>query len=170
MIVEDGTGLATANSYVSVVYADAYLDDTWDAYTTAVKEAALIEATEYVDAIYGSRFMGYPLESDQALEFPRAALYDRYGRAVEGVPDDLQKAVSRYAALAGAGDLCTTSSSSAMDAGTIKRKKIKAGAVESDIEYVVGADSALLAACAGDVIADKLLAQYVSTGGGVIRN
>ena len=41
LVVEDGTGLATANSYASVATADAYIDQyhstadnvTWDALT-----------------------------------------------------------------------------------------------------------------------------------------
>ena len=170
-VVEDGTGLADATSYVSVAFSDVYLDDVWDAYTDAVKETSLMAATEYIDVLYGGRFKGYPLTTTQALEFPRLGLYDRYGNAIEDVPDDLKKAICRYAQLEADGGICTTSVSDAADAGVIKRKKVKAGSVESDIEYFPGAESTVDSACAEDVLADKMIKQYLSTAGsGVIRN
>ena len=168
-VVEDGTGLADATSYVDVAFADAYLGADWTTHT-ADKESALMQATEYVDTIWGPRFMGFPLVYNQALEFPRLGLYNRYGVLIEGVPDDLKKVVSRYAQLAADGDLCTTESSTTTDAGVIKRKKVKAGSVESDIEYFPGAESVIDAACASDAIADKMIRQYVSMSTGVIRN
>jgi hypothetical protein len=168
-VVEDDTGLDTATSYVTVEYSEDYLGASW-AGDEAAKQAALMVATEYVDVINGPRIKGYPLETDQALEFPRTALYNRYGQIIEGVPDDLKKAVCRYAQLAADDDLCSTSTSSAADAGVVKRKRVKAGSIESDIEYFAGAESALQSACAADVLADRLVKQYLTPGLGVIRN
>ena len=47
IIVEDGTGLANANSFISVAGADAYWAEVttpalWNAANTAAKEAALV--------------------------------------------------------------------------------------------------------------------------------
>lgn len=52
LIVEDGTGLADAESYLSVADADTYHADrnneAWQDYSTAEKEAALRKATQYI--------------------------------------------------------------------------------------------------------------------------
>ena len=56
LIVEDGTGLANANAYVSVEFADEYFsargNQTWVGLGSADKEAAIIKATDYLEAVY----------------------------------------------------------------------------------------------------------------------
>jgi len=74
MIVEDGTGLPDADSYASVEDADAFhlarRTVEWiDSSDDDAKAAALIAATDYLDATY--RFRGDPLSVDQALSSPR---------------------------------------------------------------------------------------------------
>jgi hypothetical protein len=72
LTVEDGTGLADADSYVSVAQADAYHSAMGNAEWTGEPvdlEAALRRATQYVDARY--TFRGTPLRYGQALAFPR---------------------------------------------------------------------------------------------------
>jgi hypothetical protein len=72
LTVEDGTGLADADSYVSVAQADAYHsamgNSGWSGETVAL-EAALRRATQYIDARY--TFRGVRLNPAQALAFPR---------------------------------------------------------------------------------------------------
>ena len=50
MVVEDGTGLSNADSFVSVAYADTYFStrgvSAWASLTN--KEALLIKATDYI--------------------------------------------------------------------------------------------------------------------------
>ena len=74
-VVEDGTGLTNSNSYISVADADTYFSDrnntVWAALSTTQKEAYLIQATQYIDAVYSDRFSNIKLKSTQALEFPR---------------------------------------------------------------------------------------------------
>lgn len=75
LIVEDGNGLATAESYVSVVDADAYhlaLGNTaWAAASLSDKEIALRRGTQYIDARYSFRStQNWP--DSQALQWPRA--------------------------------------------------------------------------------------------------
>ena len=52
-IPEDGTGSATATSYIDVAYADEYFTDrtvtAWSSLTNPAKQAALIAATDYID-------------------------------------------------------------------------------------------------------------------------
>ncbi len=74
LVVEDGTGLSTANSYVSVAEADAYncahvSRTAWDALSTGDQEAALAMATRVLDESF--QFKGFRVEDEQALQWPR---------------------------------------------------------------------------------------------------
>ena len=75
LIVEDGTSLPNADSYLSVVAADAYHaamgNAVWQPLPAADKEAALRRATQYLDTRY--RWRGEPLTTTQALAWPRTA-------------------------------------------------------------------------------------------------
>lgn len=75
LIVEDGTGLTTAESYGSVTGANKYFADRgidkWQDYSTTQKEQALRKGTEYIDGRFCRRFRNSKLLADQALEFPR---------------------------------------------------------------------------------------------------
>lgn len=75
LTVEDGTGLEDAESYLSVSDADTYHsernNEAWTEYDTAVKEAALRKATQYIDGRWGHRFKGAQLTTTQALCWPR---------------------------------------------------------------------------------------------------
>ena len=101
LIVEDGTGLSDANSYVGVAYADAYFlarnVTAWASLT--IKEALLIQATDYMEAVYSESWKGTVLLDTQSLSFPRiiddAIVY----------PDRLLKAVCELALKANDGTL-----------------------------------------------------------------
>lgn len=75
LIVEDGTGLPNAESYISVADADAYLESrglsAWGPLDVADKEKALRRATDYMSAYYGSRWKGCRVTSTQSLDWPR---------------------------------------------------------------------------------------------------
>lgn len=75
LIVEDGTGLPNAESYISVADADAYLAArglvAWTPLDTALKEQALRRATDYMSEFYGRRWEGYRVTSTQSLDWPR---------------------------------------------------------------------------------------------------
>ena len=95
MIVEDGTGLSNADSYVSVEFADNYFSargvTAWASLTQAKKEQALIRATDFIDSIY--QWHGKKATSEQALRFPRVNLTDYEGMLVIGIPNCLKQAV-----------------------------------------------------------------------------
>ena len=101
MVVEDGTGLSNADSFVSVAYADTYFTTrgvtAWASLTN--KEALLIKATDYIEAVYSESWKGVTLNDTQSLSFPRiiddATVY----------PDRLLKAVCELALKANSGDL-----------------------------------------------------------------
>lgn len=76
LIVEDGTGLATAESYISVINASTYHTNrgnaAWAALASdAVREQALRKATEFMTQTYRLRWSGYRKTTTQALDWPR---------------------------------------------------------------------------------------------------
>jgi hypothetical protein len=139
LIVEDGTGVAGAESYVTLVVADAYFDarthlalfTTWDAATDAKKEGALREASAYLDAKYGAYYKGLTAGAVQGLLWPRTGAADSAGFALQPVPSELQRASCELAARALSEPLASD------DARGGKVKRLKAGSVE--IEYADGA-------------------------------
>lgn len=67
LIIETGAGVRNANSYVDTAYVSSYLADrnrstenSWDSATSAVQEAAIIAATDYLEKRYGGKFLGLP--------------------------------------------------------------------------------------------------------------
>jgi hypothetical protein len=76
LIVEDGTGLPLAESYISVANANAYFlareNDTWDAVDN--KEAALRKATDYMQQAFSGRWLGYRATTTQTLDWPRRSV------------------------------------------------------------------------------------------------
>jgi len=100
MVVEDGAGLATANSYVSENDFGTYCDDRGITPATGDAEAALVRATQWIDNTYRNRFPGHRVNGRvQALEWPRGYAYDAFGYAVEdnGVPAEIVQATCEAA-------------------------------------------------------------------------
>ena len=102
LVVETGTGSATANSYCTELFATTYFQNqggntAWDAADKIQRERALMRATFWIDQTYGDRFVGYRQVNTQALEFPRSLAYDRQGYEIEGVPVALQRATAEIA-------------------------------------------------------------------------
>ena len=86
IIVEDGTGIANANSYVAVADADAYFTDvrnsSWfsgpdgNDIIAPERAAALIRTTMWIDGRYRGRYPGYRVKGRaQGLEWPRVGAY-----------------------------------------------------------------------------------------------
>jgi hypothetical protein len=76
IIVEDGTGLAGAESFVSVAGASAYHsargNAAWAALASdAIREQALRKATDYMEQVYRLRWAGSRVTTTQALSWPR---------------------------------------------------------------------------------------------------
>jgi len=97
-VVEDGTGLPTANAYASIAALKAYLGDRgvdYSAVSDTNLEQAIVRATDYIDA--GHVFRGYKSTLDQALEWPRHSIVNRDGRIVTGVPEEVRRACYEYA-------------------------------------------------------------------------
>ncbi len=142
LIVEDGSGLANAESYVSVSDCAAYATarDLAFATTPAEKaEAALRRATAYIDNTYRTRFPGQRKKFRlQALEWPRVGVVDMNGFPVtsDEVPVEVVRATCEAAVreLASPGSLNPD-----VTPGKVK-KRAKVGEIE--VEYAVGAGGA----------------------------
>lgn len=136
-IVEDGTGLTNANAYVSLAAYKAYwLDRNVDEDDVEDEElqAAIIKATMYVDTAF--KFRGQRFSSTQALQFPRAYLYDDLGNLIEGVPAKLKNAIAEYAKRARTVDLWNVPEVDSVGLLTSKREKV--GPIETEFQYQAG--------------------------------
>lgn len=102
--VEDGSGVAGANAYLSTADADAYHADRgnafWASLDDATKEAALVRATDYIDKRFGRKFRGFRKTLQQRLQWPRLSAFDDSGYLLGGdgkLPHQLRDACAEYA-------------------------------------------------------------------------
>lgn len=104
--IEDGTGKASAEAYISVSDADTYFslrgNTAWGALNTAAKEAALRLSTDYMGAVYGPKWCGERATDTQALDWPRSGVC---GVADDVVPEAVKRANAELAVRASAGVL-----------------------------------------------------------------
>ena len=109
LVVEDGTGLANANAYISESFADTYHSDrgnaAWGSLSSTVKEQLIIKATEYLDATYD--WIGQIKSDDQALGWPRKGdVKDKDGRDLKDqVPTAVKRACAELALIGNDGSL-----------------------------------------------------------------
>jgi hypothetical protein len=163
--VEDGTGIAGANSYATVDEADAYFAErgvaTWTG-SDAAKEILLIKATDYIELRFSERFKGdieFP-DTPQGLSFPRLGI-----TGYEGVPDRLKKATYEYALRAIAGPLApdiTYETSGLQLAG----KRTKVGPIETELQYKQSGSGSSVPLFRPYPVADGYLRPLLLAGGG----
>lgn len=125
-IVEDGTGLVDANSYVTVQEYRDYATDRGRDVTTEIDadiQGYLVEATDYVDLSY--TFKGEPTFDIQALKFPRTIDDEDVG-----VPLKIKYAVIEMAFSEAAGVSLFIDSEK-----NVTMKKEKVGPIETMYEY-----------------------------------
>lgn len=139
LVVEDGTGLSTAEAYISEVDADTYFNArtvpaAWSSASSAEKEAALRMAAEYMDSTYGLRWKGTRTEVDQALDWPRYDVEDRDGNVLDAtvLPTALVRANAELASRQLSAELMPD-----VDAGEsgITSESVKAGPVSQTVQF-----------------------------------
>lgn len=100
-IVEDGTGVIDANSYQTVDDFRAYWTDRGTTFTATddTIKTWLIRATEWLDD--NNIFVGYQVDIDQSLEWPRYNALDTKGKLWDSdtLPKYLIYATNEIAAL-----------------------------------------------------------------------
>lgn len=94
IIVEDGSNIPNANSYVTVAELDSFA--SLRGYTLPTtetdKEVLLIKGTDYTES-FRARYQGYKTYPDQSIQFPRNQVYiDGYPVANNTIPQDLKNA------------------------------------------------------------------------------
>jgi hypothetical protein len=156
LVVEDGTGLANAESYLSVADATDYFvrygNPAWNGEIPDL-EAALRRATQYIDSEY--RFKGCKLTPTQALQWPR----DGYTMASLGVTWPvvrLRQACAELAVRALADSLYTDQSDAAVKSGSI-------GPIS--VTYAASANNGQVRF----VVVDELLSQFTMGGRNTVR-
>jgi hypothetical protein len=167
LIVEDGTGLANAESYISAANADTYhsnrANTAWAALSTPTKEALLRKATDYMLEVYRPRWSGNRATTTQALDWPRFNVPMRDGPSAAGgtwvayyplnsVPPAVVNACAELALRANSGDLTPDLSQA------IKSEKI--GQIETVYQDYSAATKTYRAI-------DNLLSPLLAAGGGI---
>lgn len=105
IIVEDGSGLVNANSYVTLADADTYFTDKGElgwAGDDDFKKQNLINATTAIDALYGPRYISFLRDQTiQSLLWPREQIWDRHSRRIDNgdIPTSLKNAQMEMALL-----------------------------------------------------------------------
>jgi hypothetical protein len=131
-VVEDGTGLSNATSYVTVVEARDYIsikptNAKWDALADEQVEAYLMWATRLLDQ--RAFFYGQKAVQSSALRWPRSGVMDRDGISVpyDTIPEPIKAATIEIAFF-----LCTQSvdPSTGLPQTSGAIKSIKADVVE----------------------------------------
>ena len=100
LIVEDGSGLPDASTYVDIPYVSGYLLgeqlETWEVLEELEQESAIIRATRAIDALYDWR--GRRKTLDQALSWPRSGVIFE-GFEIIGIPAAVKKATAEAVGL-----------------------------------------------------------------------
>jgi hypothetical protein len=149
-VVEDGTGISNANAYAAEAFVDSYhtdrLNAAWTSLTdSALKQAAIIKATDYIDYRWdfiGDRKKAFELQS---LKWPRIGAWvqvDEKTLLANQVPLQVQNACAEYALLAvnlasAAGTLGDLAPALEVDdtGGKIIAKREKVGPVEEETKF-----------------------------------
>lgn len=158
LIVEDGSGLANAESYISVAGADARHvalgNAAWTG-TDADKEAALSRATQFMLQAYRSRWAGLRAHRLQALCWPRVSVcVDGYSVDSDIVPTEVANACADLAVRALTEDL-----NADLERGIVREK---VGPLETEYDAYSPQRKRFPAV-------DQLLAPYLSASGAMAR-
>ena len=177
LIVEDGTGLETSNTYLSEADADAYFlergDTSWGLLGTEKKKAALVTATDFIEQRWGGRIRGVKYSAEQALIFPRDGAYDVDGWEFDGVPVNLEKATAEYALFSSGNPILRTptapvdASGNVTPQGVAKRTFEKVGPVAEAVEFFYSSSSGAYVPIIP--VADRWMKKLIHPGGRATR-
>lgn len=160
LIVEDGTGIANANCYISELELDAYAllrNEDLSSYTTAQKEAAIfIAANDWIDGRH--EFKGAKVNDTQGMKlYTDVVTFDLASK-------DIKNANANTAILQLKGLLFVQVSIADKD-GAIKSQQDKLDVLETKTEFLEG--TAIAGGTYSTTIADNLIKQYTLSGGSI---
>lgn len=159
LVVEDGSGVEDANTYVDVETADEFFTNRNESAWTGSadqKAAALIKAAQYLQTV--STYKGVKAEAGQALKWPRDGVYDEDGYAVDitTIPQGVinaQLVLARYA-------LSASLLPDLDRGGQVRRERVG----ELEVEYFPGAPP-------GTIVQEAwaFLREWVQPGNQIVR-
>lgn len=163
LVTEDGTGQATAESYISIADASTYHnargETAWDLLSDTVKEESCRKATDYMLQVYRSRWKGIRMEPDQALDWPRSGVYlevvlnDPNLVDDDIVPTEVERACAVLALKAATETLLPDQ--------TQQKTKVKIGPIETEFDRFSSQSKRF-------VSIDRLLAPYMERAAGTV--
>lgn len=121
IVVEDGTIVATANSFASLDYADTYfsrhphLDIQWGDLSGEKREIYLLWAAQQMSDLF--QWRGDIVSVEQTLSWPRKNVCDNEGRPVpsDSIPERIKQAQCEMAIYLSTGDQETSSGTADLD-------------------------------------------------------
>lgn len=160
MALDATVGGANADSYATLAEFKAYADSVGFVYTSVyadpVIEIAMRKATQYLDRAYRGKWKGFRSDRDQALAWPRTSSQDLpvnfltpsftigvidedgYEIPSNTIPKQVKEAEYEATILdLGGTDLLPTYARG----NAIARKRVKAGPVETETEYMASASA-----------------------------
>jgi hypothetical protein len=132
LIVEDGSQVSGAESYISLTAAAAYHsargNAAWAALASdTVREQLLRKATDYMIEVYRQAWQGRRVTATQALDWPRYGVYlDGFLSDDDFVPVEVQNACAVLALKAQSGPLVQDT--------TQTRVRVKVGPIETEFD------------------------------------
>lgn len=154
LVVEDGSIVADANSYITYDYAENYHslrgNSAWAAGDSTEKQYAIIRATQAVDSIYKGKWKGEQTKyGTQELEWPRSGVTVGSNTIAD---DTIPAAIKKSVCEAALRELETPNglTPDLERGGEIKR--VKADVVE--VEYMDGANSTTTFTAIDGLLAD----------------
>lgn len=166
IIVEDATGLANAESYITVDFFKTYHKDRGNDFTLGGTEIEqlLRLATEYIDLRWGAFVPGNPISEDQALCFPT----DYFITDPVSLPVQLERATAEYAYFQINGELFIDNDVSNGPGITFLKEKV--GPIETETEWSGSGDGSSGRKYPTVAKADRLIRQItLGAQGGVYR-
>lgn len=135
LIIEDGSIVENANSYVTVAEAQAYADAR--GLTVTLTEGQLVQAMDYLEA-QRSQYQGVKVDPEQSLQFPRNCVYvDTILLDYTKIPNILKQAQMRLAIEVANGiDLFPSRTSGTF----VKREKV--GPIDTEYSEAIGSSLA----------------------------
>lgn len=122
LIVEDGSGVVGANSYISLADADIYFEthpfyaDAWNELDDAKKQNLLIAGSQQLDTLFN--WYGFRTYNEQQLSWPRQRVWFHSHRtyiASNIIPKQVKQATCEMAYFMSKGDVFAPSSSAGLD-------------------------------------------------------
>lgn len=162
LVIETGAGVTGANAYCAVADVDTYStsrnqNTAWTALSTAAKEAAIVEATLYLETKF--RYAGTKNSYGQGLSWPRLSAYDS-SAALDipslTVPPAIKIACMDLALKSGLGTVILDDSARG---GMTKMEKVGPLEVQYADNAPVGTDYGIEGLLKGIIIRDGVVAQ-----------